>query len=364
MALYEQRLQTDLTQIRHEILLIGERVENALHNALSALFTQNDALANATILGDLGINRLCLNLDRLCHHCIIRHQPSAGHLRLVLSVLGMLSELERVGDYTTTISRASLHMQSQPAGSLRQDLDAMAHSAGTMLHQALTAFATQEIPLARNTMQMADGVGRQLDVALADLAKEEEQHPDRVSFILDMSTVFYMLERVSDRAKNICEETLFMVAGETKPEKVFTILFIDQENAIQSQMAKAIARQSYPTQAIFRSAGLQAGTIPPSLVDFMRQQGCPMDDLRPRALETLSLTEENQIIVSLEGPVRSYPLELSFHTIFLDWTVGDPPTEMADPPTGEAQYAALYQEITAQVRGLMTILRGEEVGSA
>ncbi|MEO5335241.1 MAG: hypothetical protein H7839_24795, partial [Magnetococcus sp. YQC-5] len=80
MVMYEQRLQKDLTLIQAELSLIGERVEVALHNALYALFTDDEKLANLTVLGDMGINRLCLRLERLCHNFIVRHQPSAGHL--------------------------------------------------------------------------------------------------------------------------------------------------------------------------------------------------------------------------------------------------------------------------------------------
>ncbi|MBF0583132.1 MAG: phosphate signaling complex protein PhoU [Magnetococcales bacterium] len=361
MAIYEQRLQKDLTRIRGELSLIGDRVETAIQNALKALFTQDEKLANLTILGDMGINRLCLNLDRLCHNCIIRHQPPAGHLRVISSVMRMADELERIGDYAATISRAALHMQRQPAGILKRDLETMAQNADTMLKQALSAFATEDAQLARKTMQMADVVGQQLTDAFSDLEKTEEEHPDPVRFILDIFAICYMLERVSDRAKNICEETLFMVAGECKPEKIFTILFIDQDNGIKSQMAEAIAQRFYPTQAIFRSAGLRAGIVSESMVSFMRYQGCPMENVHAKALETLSLAEGNQIIVSLEGAVRSYPLTLPFHTAFLDWTVGETPAEDAEPQLKREKYESLYREISLQIRGLMEILRGEEV---
>ncbi|MEO5339518.1 MAG: phosphate signaling complex protein PhoU [Magnetococcus sp. MYC-9] len=361
MPIYEQRLQKDLLRIRGELSLIGERVEAALHNALHALFTSDAKLANLTILGDMGINRLSQNLDRLCHLCIVRHQPSAGHLRMVSSVLRMVDELERVGDYSATISRAALHMQQQPSGVLKRDLEAMAQSAGSMLKQALASFAAEDAQLARATMQMAGQVGHQLSTAFTDLEREEERHRDPVRFVLDIFAICYMLERVSDRAKNICEETLFMVAGEDKPDKVFNILFIDQNNTVRSQMAEAIARRFYPTQATYRSAGLQPGPVNQGMLDFMRYQGCHMDDIRPKGLDAAPLEEEDQIVISLEGPVRSYPLALGFHTTFLDWTVSEPPADEADAHTKKEKYEALYREISLQMRGLMEILRGEEV---
>ncbi|MBF0161196.1 MAG: phosphate signaling complex protein PhoU [Magnetococcales bacterium] len=362
MPIYEQRLQKDLTHIRGELSLIGERVETSLHNALYALFTHDVTLANLTILRDQGINHLCLKLDRFCHLCIVRHQPTAGHLRLISSVMRMVDELERIGDYAVTIGRAALHMQQQqPAGILKRDLEAMAQSTGTMLKQALAAVSSEDAQLARTTMKMAETVGHQLSVTFTDLESEEAEHQSPVRFVLDLFAVCYMLERVSDRAKNICEEALFMMAGESKPEKVFRILFIDRENSVRSQMAEAIARRFYPTQAIYSSAGVQPGPINQSMLDFMRYQGCPMENILPKPLEAVPLAEEEQIVISLEGPVRSYPLELHFHTTFLDWTVSDPPLEEDDAQTKREKYEKLYREITSQVRGLMEILRGEEV---
>lgn len=361
MVMYEQRLQKDLTLIQAELSQIGERVEVALHNAIYALFTDDEKLANLTVLGDMGINRLCLRLERLCHNFIVRHQPSAGHLRTVSSVLRMIDELERIGDYTATISRSALHMRQQPTGILKRDLEAMAQSAGSMLKQALAAFTSKDAQLARNTMKMADMVGEQLFTAFVDLEHEEEEHRDPVRFILDLFSICYMLERVSDRSKNICEETLFMVAGEFKPEKNFHILFIDQDNTIKSQMAETIARRFYPNQAIFSSAGLHPGPVNQGLLDFMRFHDCHVDDIRPKALDSVQLSKEEQIVISLEGPVRSYPLTLSFHTIFLDWSVGEAPTEGEDAQSKREKFETLYREISAHLRGLMETLRGEEV---
>ncbi|MBF0144354.1 MAG: phosphate signaling complex protein PhoU [Magnetococcales bacterium] len=361
MALYEQRLQTDLATIQEELSLIGERVEMALHNALYALFTHDETLANQTILGDMGINRLCLRLDRLCHSFIIRHQPSAGHLRSVLSALRMIDELERIGDYTTTISRAMLDMQHPPSGSLKQNLETMAQSAGTMLKQSLLAFASRDAQLARRTMPMADLVGQQLTAAFTDLEQAGNKHQYPVRFILNSSSLCTMLERVSDRAKNICEETLFMTAGEFKAEKYFSILFIDQDNSVKSQMAESIARRHYPTQALFSSAGQHAGTVDPNFLTFMRQQGCTFTEIRPKSLDALPLAPEDQIVVSLEGPVRSYPLPLSFHTTFLEWSVGEAPDEAENTSSKQEKYASLYREITAHLQTLMQTLRGEEI---
>ena len=87
MALYEKRLQEDLTHIRGQVRTMGDMTEKVLRNAVHALLTRNQKLANETVLADHPINRQMREVDRLCHGFIARHLPSAGHLRLISSII-------------------------------------------------------------------------------------------------------------------------------------------------------------------------------------------------------------------------------------------------------------------------------------
>lgn len=363
MAIYEQRLQRDLDRIREEVSHLGESVEEAVRNGLTALFSGNAELANLTVLRDQGINRQCRKVNRLCHNFIARHLPSAGHLRMIASVLRLVNELERVGDYGVTISREFLHLKAAPSDVLRRDLEVMAGHARAMLSQSLTSFNEENAERARGTMAMADQVGRELDMAYADLVEQGSKGAVDIRQMLDLHAIFYTLERISDRSKNICEETLFVVAGETKAEEVFTILFIDQVNSVQSQMAEAIAKKGFPNAGIFRSAGQKpAADLEPAMVEFMRRNGLDLQGMHPQGLDAFTPNiNEVDVVISLEGPVSGYSLELPFHTAFLEWEVGKPPAANADQKAVQSQYEAMYREISLKVGDLMELLRGEEV---
>ena len=105
MSHYEQRLEKDLDNIRSEVHQMATRVECAVQNSIHALITLNEDLANSVILGDGPINRQMRAIDSLCHQFIAVHLPSAGHLRLISSVIRINIILERIGDYAVTISR-------------------------------------------------------------------------------------------------------------------------------------------------------------------------------------------------------------------------------------------------------------------
>ena len=87
MSHLEERLEHDLNEIREQIADMGASVAHALDSAFRALHDANDKLAFKTILSDLPVNRQMRKIDQLCHEFIAVHLPSAGHLRLISSVI-------------------------------------------------------------------------------------------------------------------------------------------------------------------------------------------------------------------------------------------------------------------------------------
>ena len=114
MSHYERRLEKDLKQIRKGVRNLAKQVGTALKNAIDALLSGDEDKAYSTVLGDTRINRVSREIDRLCHAFIARHLPSAGHLRLISSVLRSNIALERIGDYAVNISRESRQLSHPP----------------------------------------------------------------------------------------------------------------------------------------------------------------------------------------------------------------------------------------------------------
>jgi phosphate transport system protein len=357
MSHYEQRLEEDLKSIRRQVSRIASLVDEALHNAVHALLTGNRILANATVLGDGAINRAVRETDRACHAFIARHLPSAGHLRVMSATIRANIALERIGDYAVSIARESVQLSSPPAGTLARAVEAMAGDSREMLRHAADAFTSENAEQAKATMAMADQVQRHMDAVIAELT-EGGDRPIKDQFALFV--VFAMLERVSDQAKNLCEETVFAVTGETKAAKVYNILFLDEGNDGASQIAEAVARKTYPNSGRYASAGRRpAEAIHPAVRSFLEEHGF---DLSGATIDAIDLSPaelaEYHVIVSLQGPVEDYIQEIPFHTAFLQWDVGEPVADLSDEEA-RAQVAEMYRGISVQVRDLMEQLRGE-----
>ena len=105
MSHYEERLARDLADLKGRIATLGVRLDAALGAAVRAFLGRDRDLASSTILGDRAVNRATREIDRLCHAFVVRHLPSAGHLRYISAVLRLCIALERIGDYAVSISR-------------------------------------------------------------------------------------------------------------------------------------------------------------------------------------------------------------------------------------------------------------------
>ncbi|MBF0262011.1 MAG: phosphate signaling complex protein PhoU [Magnetococcales bacterium] len=361
MPIYEKRLQQDLNQIRQAVADMGAGVENALKNAVQSLLSGNEALANMTILMDEPLDRHCQHVDQMCHGFIARHLPSAGHLRLISSSLRMIYELERIADYAVNICRESLDLETPPSGVLRQELESMANASRNMLHQALSAFNQENAGLAKSTMELNAQLGKGLEQAIRDLVAEGDSHAGHSRDIVDLYVIFTMLERVGNRATNLCEEVVFWLTGEMPPTKVINVLFLDEENNALGLMAQAMASKGYEKSCQFSSAGRNPAKAPdPRAVEFMRGIGIDISALQPTGLAQVDL-DAIDVIIALQGRVRSYIPKPPFHAAFLDWDVGALPEANEERNSANRRYEEIYRDLAGQLRELMDILAGREV---
>ena len=359
MSHYEERLEQDLGKIREQIAAMAGMVERGLNNAVHALQTGDRKLASTTILADHSINRWMREIDRLCHAFIAVHLPSAGHLRVLSSAIRANIAIERVGDYAVTIARVSQQLAAPPEGAMGRELERISSEAQMMLRQSITAFNERNAEMARATMVLEQEIEYDLDSVYSELTENADR--ERVKEVLSIFSVLTHLKRVADQAKNLCEETVFAVTGETKAPKVYNSLFLDEDNGCLSQMAEAVARKTFPASGNYSSAGREpAAALNPAMVEFMEQRGFDLAAASPKPLDlTHKSLVEKHVIVSLQGPVNDYIAKIPFHTTVLEWDVGSAP-DGDDDSQKTQRLETIYREIAVQVRDLMESLRGTD----
>jgi len=358
MSHYEQRLEKDLENIRGEVSDLATQVKEAVKNSVHALLTGNEDLASATILGDGPINRKMRAIDTLCHRFIAVHLPSAGHLRLMSSVIRINIILERIGDYAVTISRELQRINGAPDKRLAQGIELLSNEVQLMLKQAITSFDEENAELARGTISMSGQIDNTVSGLYEELLDEQAEWPLVERFAV--FSVYHRLERIADQAKNLCEQTIFTVSGEGKASKIYQVLFIDDDNSCLSQLAEAIARKQFPESGNYVSAAVHepAESLSAGLKDFMDSHGMDVSKAKPKPFD-MTPAELNRfhVIVSLKGPVSSYIKRMPFQTTGLTWEISSVPEACI---CSSDDYENMHREMSVLIKDLMTLLRGED----
>lgn len=348
---YEERLQRDLNWIQDLVGIIGHAITKAIDDAVTSVMNLDKDLAALTVIGDYTINRQTRELDRLCHAFVARHLPSAGHLRYVSAVLRLNIALERIGDYAATVSRTAAQLSSPPPSVVARDIEMMSEQARRTLADSLRSFQQRDVALAHATLTSASQFARYFDKVFHDLVREGESHSRSTEDLFSFMATFNRLERVIHQAKNICEETVFVVTGKTKGEKTFNILFLDEQNNGPSQLAEHFTRKAFPQSGRYRSAGWQATEdIDPAYQRFAQTVGIDLAKAWPASLTTVrDQLDEYHLIIGLDRQSRQQVGKLPFHTIMLVWDV-----DANSGPEG------VYRQLAPRVRELMEHLRGEQ----
>ncbi|MSQ98091.1 MAG: hypothetical protein EXR85_02150 [Xanthomonadales bacterium] len=352
MSHLEERLEADLKTIREFVWTLGNDVELAIRNAKKALLTQDEKLAYATVLGDQPINRNSRACDHMCHTFIARYLPGAGQLREMAATMRVNIILERIGDYAVTISRESLQLNKHLPRSFVMQIDALGDESLQILHDARSAFRDNNAEGAKALMHLANLIEHKMDAIYEDLFAADDGMAARTA--LTVFVVFNLLKRVADQAKNVCDQTVYAVRGVGKTPKIFNIVFLHGDNADAAHLAVAVGRKFFPATAAFSAAGrATGGNISPALKDFLIANGLPEEQLESQGLAALQhdLTQYD-IVVSLEGAVKSYLPKLPFHTSALEWPLPE--------PGSVGDFPGLYRVLRDEIFSLASLLSGDQ----
>ncbi|MCS6993178.1 MAG: phosphate signaling complex protein PhoU [Anaerolineales bacterium] len=209
---FEQEIQ----QLKDEILLLGSMVEQATLDAVEALKKRDMRWSEQIIAADKKINEKRFELENKVMILIATQQPMARDLRMIASILEVISELERMGDYAKGIAVINIRMGEQPLLKPLIDIPRMAQKGTDMLHRALTAFVNGDVETARAIPEEDDEVDMLYEQVYRELmtyVMADARTIERANWLLWAA---HNLERLADRVTNICERAVFAVTGEYK----------------------------------------------------------------------------------------------------------------------------------------------------
>jgi len=202
-----------LREIQDDVLVMSSMVEKAITSSVGALKERDIRLAEKIIADDQKVNRIRFEIEEKCIQLIATQQPMAGDLRTIISVLSIISEIERIGDHAEGIAKIVLMIGDEPPLKPLIDVPRMAEKTVDMLHRSLDTFVKRDAATARKIVAEDDEVDNLYDQVFRELLLFMVEDPKTITRATRLIWVAHNLERSADRVTNICERVVYMVTG-------------------------------------------------------------------------------------------------------------------------------------------------------
>ena len=202
-----------LREIQDDVLAMGSMVSKAMLRSIDALKNRELELSHQIVTDDKKINQKRFEIEEKCIELIATQQPMASDLRIILAVLNIVSEVERIGDYAEGIAKIAIMIGDEPPLKPLIDIPRMAEMTVDMLRRSLDAFVNRDAEAAKNISTEDDSIDHLYDQVFRELLVFMAEDPKTITRATRLIWVAHNLERAADRVTNICERVVFVVTG-------------------------------------------------------------------------------------------------------------------------------------------------------
>ncbi len=202
-----------LREIQDDILAMGSMVSKALLRSIEALKSRDLVSASQIIADDQKVNGKRFEIEEKCIELIATQQPMASDLRIIIAILNITTEIERIGDYAVGIARIVVMIGDEPPLKPLIDIPRMAEQTVDMLRRSLDAFINRDAEAAKKIASEDDLVDNLYDQVFRELLTFMAEDPKTITRATRLMWTAHNLERAADRVTNICERVVFIVTG-------------------------------------------------------------------------------------------------------------------------------------------------------
>lgn len=209
-----ERFNDELAHLRSQVLSMGGLVESQIKNACTALVDGDVAGAREVVAKDVEVNSYEVAIDEQCTQIIAKRQPAASDLRLVTSIIKVITDLERMGDEAKRIARMTLSLDGseRPSNSF-VEIRHLGQHVQTMLHDCLDALARTDVEQAVAVVAEDKAVDQEYEAIVRQLMTVLMEDQRSVKRVINTLWSVRALERIGDHAKNICEYVIYQAKG-------------------------------------------------------------------------------------------------------------------------------------------------------
>lgn len=209
-----RRFNDELDEIRNRLLAMGGLVEQQISKAAKAFQERDITLAEEVLEEGAQVNHLEKKIDEESAQCLAKRQPAASDLRLILTVVKIVSDVERIGDQAERLARIAIKLsgQQRPKNNYHE-IFLLAEQVRKMFHDALDAFARMDVETALKVIQADATVNLEYDAIITQHTEIMKANPACVDRSLNIFWAARAMERIGDHSCNICEYIIYLAKG-------------------------------------------------------------------------------------------------------------------------------------------------------
>jgi len=197
-------------------LRLASMADQAIANAVRALVERDGTLAATVSQNDAQLNTLRFAVEELSYQLIATQQPNSTDLRLLVGAVSVVTNLERIGDHAAGVARLALRFIERPLPKPLVDIPEMALITREMVREAVNAFFARNVALAERVIARDKDVDALQSRVYRDLVAIMTANTNLIEVCTYLLWVSHNLERIGDRATNICERAIYVTTGELK----------------------------------------------------------------------------------------------------------------------------------------------------
>ncbi|MBU4177477.1 MAG: phosphate signaling complex protein PhoU [Proteobacteria bacterium] len=214
-------IQTEIEKLKKQIVYLGAAVQENMQNSVKALWGKNPDLARKVIATDKDeIDRMEISVEEECLRLLALHQPVAGDLRFIVTVLKIDNDLERIGDLAAKIADKVILLHDIDPVHFAADgmqipemFNAMFAKTIWMFQNTMEAFVNEDTDLAYKVCLEDDEVDRAKGAIRTEMEEIIMRDPAQQVYLAKLISVARSMERIADHCTNICEDIIYMAQG-------------------------------------------------------------------------------------------------------------------------------------------------------
>lgn len=205
----------EMEDIRHKVLTMGGLVQQQMEQAVKAFVSSDQDLAEKVLQKDDVVNGMEMEIDHDCIEVIARRQPTAIDLRMLISIIKVITDLERIGDEAARIAKMAIRLDATDYyHDQYHEINHLVDMVKSMLSGCLDSFARMNTDSIVEITAKDDNVDREYTSIVRQLITQMMEDPRNITRMMDVLWTVRALERIGDHACNICEHVVYIVSGD------------------------------------------------------------------------------------------------------------------------------------------------------